>query len=330
MKWSSFHTRYTEFPPLAERLLRDKALEIIQDLCDRTWVYSQWWTQLTTAGTYEYTISPSVAGDEVIGVFPDAVQVTTVDSPQPTAAAATSGSGTLVAGTTYYYQVTATVDDYGESLPCEAVSAVATATGTIGLTWDAIDGADDYYVYRDDGAGGGVYGRLEAAGTNSYSDDGSATRTAGTNPPTKSNLGREIGLTNLSNLKAQRSTWRHREGSTISRVLYDGLETVRIDPIPDTSGIGLQAKIALKPTNNEEDTTVPAVFERYLSTIDEGVRWRMHLIPTTKDHPWANPQLGACHRGQYLIKRSQIKTERMFGHGGPTNMRPRGGRSPWF
>ncbi len=326
---SAFYNRYTEFPQLPEVLVRGKVLEILQDLCDRTWLYTEVFTQLTTAGTYEYTLSPTVSTDEILGVFEDEVEVATVDTPQPSAAAASSGSGTLTSGNTYAYKVTATKDDYGETLPCAAVSATATATGTISLTWDAIEGADDYNVYRNDGAGGTTYGLLEAAGTNSYDDDGSATRTAATNPPTKSVLMREIGLTNASNLKVPGSNWRHREGDTINRIIYDGNETIRLDPIPDTSGIGMQMRIALKPMSSDASAVLPAVFERYLDVIDEGVRWKLHLTPHSKEHPWPDPQLGAYHRGSYLVKRSGIKTARMFGYGGRSTMRP-GRGSPWY
>jgi len=333
VKYSQFLTRLVEFPKLPEHLALVKVLEAVQDFCEYTWRYSEVLTFLTTAGTYRYDLTPTVTTDEIIGVFEKQVQSSTIHTPQPTATAATAGAGTLVPATTYQYQVTATKDDYGETLPCAAVEETVGATGIIELAWDAIDGAGGYNVYRNHGAGGSVFGYMNAVTTASYDDDGTDTPDVTVTPPTESVLMKEIEYTNHSLMHQFGSTWRHREGDSVRRVLYEAdaaNNRIRVDPIPTESGIGVQLRVALKPatTGNKGDATVPAILERHLEVIDEGIRWKLHLLPASKDVTWSSTELGAYHRKRFLIGCSKANVVRAFGHAGPATMRPR--RSPWF
>jgi len=88
----------------------------------------------------------------------------------------------LSAGTTYYYKVSAYNSD-GESLESSyisettlpsaptGISASATSSSSIMVSWDAVFGATGYYVYRSSSATG-TYTRVGTPSTTSYTDTG--------------------------------------------------------------------------------------------------------------------------------------------------------------
>ena len=103
-----------------------------------------------------------------------------VSPPQNVTATAQSG-GTLAANT-YYYVVTA-VTSGGETLASSEQSAIADSTnGTVALTWNAVAGALSYKVYRGTGTTGNEHGYF-TSGTASFTDNGSASLTGSSAPP---------------------------------------------------------------------------------------------------------------------------------------------------
>jgi len=102
--------------------------------------------------------------------------------PAATLTASTTG-GTLSAGTTYYYVMTA-LNAYGQSAGTEVNTTTksgygSTSTNSVKLTWTAVTGASGYNVYRGTSAGGET-GYIYVAGqsTTSYTDTGSALTSA--------------------------------------------------------------------------------------------------------------------------------------------------------
>jgi len=87
---------------------------------------------------------------------------------------------------TYYYGVTA-VHPAGESLRSERASLKITATGSIDLNWDSVEGATSYRVYGRDGYA--WYFIAEVTST-SFNDDGSITPT--TQKPPETAIGGDI------------------------------------------------------------------------------------------------------------------------------------------
>jgi len=106
----------------------------------------------------------------------------------PTNLSLTRGAGLSAGDYTYYYQVTA-VNSVGETTPCSEVSITVdtereswSATDEyIDLSWDAVTGADRYYVYISDESGWEVF--LGEAVTNSFRDDGSLSPNDYIEPP---------------------------------------------------------------------------------------------------------------------------------------------------
>lgn len=81
------------------------------------------------------------------------------------------GGGTFAAGT-YYWKVTA-VNQYGETLGSNEVSAVLAANATQDLNWNDVTGATSYVIYRGT-APGAENRRVDEVGTSIYTDTGSA------------------------------------------------------------------------------------------------------------------------------------------------------------
>ena len=306
----------TEFPSLPKTKANRFILEAIRDLAIETWCYTEILTFLTAAGTYEYTLSPSDSATKVIGIPPDGVQFCTVHTPQPAATAGAAGGG-LTPGNTYYYKVTSIVDDYGESLPCAAVSLACTATGTINLDWDDIEDADSYYVYQSTDGTNFYY--LAEVDDSEYDDDATDTVTTAT-PPTKSNLMHDISLGNTFIEGSLSSTWRLREGDWIDKIFYDGATTIRLDRIPDTSGMGFQVKVALHPIS--EISTIPAQMEPYRTSIADFVRGKVYGHPKTKSMPWYDPQERNYYFAQYRRARARLKMRSFAGFGHENRVRP--------
>lgn len=94
----------------------------------------------------------------------------------------TFGVGAL----TYRYKVTAvSAETYEESLPSTAaanVCAAPTAAAPNTLSWTAVTGAQEYYVYRETYPGSGVYAYLGTAAAASFQDVGIAPDNSATPP----------------------------------------------------------------------------------------------------------------------------------------------------
>ena len=317
MEYSDIRSGLADISGPPERLLNRLILEAIKDLSEKTWVYTETLPFLTTAGTDEYTITPTVSTDLILGVSHEGVQKATINTPQPSATDGTS-AGTLTAGTTYYYKVTANVDSHRETLPCAVVSHECPATGSIVLTWTAISGADSYNVY---GRTTALYGLMEEETTSvTYTDDGTDTPGSDT-PPTTSNLMRDIDVSNLIDEKRGDRYWRSTESDSFNRIIFDGKATIKLNTIPVTSGIGFQIKVALEPTVVTA-SDLPTIFDKYKETIRDFVRWKLYVMGVTETITWPNPQLGVFYRGIYMRTRDELKFRVMGGFGGELRAEP--------
>jgi len=280
-------------------MLNDLILRALQDICEKTWIFSEKLTFLTTAGTSEYTLSPSDSDTAIIGILPDSVQIATVNSPVPSAAAGT-GTGTLTSGTTYSYKVTAICDDYRETLPSAACTATATATGSIAVSWDAIDNADGYRVY---GRTADSWLLMDEVTTAAYTDDGSDTPSGAI--PTKSRLMQDIRRTSHGLEKGLNPYWMGYESDSISGVIYDGKSSVELNEIPVTTGIGFQLDAALKPT---AEIDIPTILEAQQDIIHDYVRWKLYSMPVSKTVTWSDPEgLGKFYYYEYMRKRKGLR-----------------------
>lgn len=96
------------------------------------------------------------------------------------------GGGTLVTATRYFYLVTAVDANGGETLPSIQVQTQTTTTKKrIDLSWDAVDGAVGYRVYRSTTNNSFDSSSLiKSVSTNSYSDTNVDTPTTGQPPIT--------------------------------------------------------------------------------------------------------------------------------------------------
>lgn len=320
MNFKDIYSAITEFK-IDPGVAGGYVLDGLKDFCRETWTWTEVLTFLTTAGTYNYTLSPSETQSKIIGIPHDGVQIAAVNTPVLTLASSTD-TGTLTVGSTYVYRVTAYTNDYGETLPCSVGSKVCPATGAIDLSWPAIGGADGYYIYRDDGASSGTYYRMkDNSSTLSYTDDGTDTPDGSTIPPTESVLMREIDIVNQAGQKALNSTWKQTESDDINALIWDGKTTVRTQKIPQAANIAFQVKVALEPTGV---ITVPTIIEPYEDTIRKYVRAMVFLtVPQTKDDPWYNPKMGAFWLQEYKNDRSSVKLNTMAGRGGQLTVKYR-------
>jgi len=308
MNFADVYKNITEFT-IDPGVAGSYVLDALKDLCRETWAWTEVLTFLTTAGTYNYTLSPSESKSKIIGIPHDGIQIATVYTPQPTLTAGTA-TGTLTSGTSYSYQVTAYSDDYGETLPCSVTSRTCTATGSIILTWSAIQGADGYYLYGNNGSGT-TYTRMTSETALTYTDDGTDAPDGSTEPPTESVLMSDIEMVNMATQKSSNTSWRQVEGDAIDGLIWDGKTTVRTQQIPQTSGIGFQVKVALEPTGA---ITIPTIIEDYENTLRKYVRAMMFLTrPQTQDDPWYNPKVGAYWMGEYQKDKSNLKLSMMSG-----------------
>jgi len=296
-----------EFAGIDSAILNSYILSGFKDFCRETWTWTELLAMLTTAGTYEYTLSPSETYAEVLGIPPNGAQRATVNTPVPSAADGTS-EGALTEAVEYSYKVTAYVDTYGETLPCDVVTHTCPASGSITLTWDAIDNADGYYIYRLSGT---TYQRLSSTTSATYTDDGSDSLDSSITPPAKSNLMLEIGLINEARKKEGSRYWRQNEGDSISYLLYDGYQTIRLEKVPETSNIGLQVRVALAPTSTR--FTIPGALEKYADTILKFVRGRIYLTPPNDQNVWYHRKTGLFWMNEYLADRSAAKMNVMSG-----------------
>jgi hypothetical protein len=110
-----------------------------------------------------------------------------------TVAAVLTGTGT---GTDHSYKVTTVLaDTFEEGLPCAAVTtdgpATLDTTNFMTLTWDAMTGANHYYVYK---AKAGTYGYLGRADSETFVDDGSIIANVNDTPPQNKNPFSGAGL----------------------------------------------------------------------------------------------------------------------------------------
>lgn len=310
MNYEDIRNALTEFPGLSKDKLNTWILEALQDICEETWVYYEILTFLTTAGTAEHTLSPSDSNTKVIGLVRYGAERCVVDTPSPVASDGTA-TGTLTAGTTYTYKVTSLTGNYGVGLPCTAVAYVCPASGTITLTWTAIDNADGYNIYR---LSSGIYYFLATTTGVTYSDDGSVTLSTTVTLPAKATAVKQISVSNLESEKQSDSNWRYNEGNTIQRVIWDGNVTVRLNIIPDTTNMGFQLAVALEPS--DEQTTIPAILALQKRLILDFVRSKVYAHPKTNEIPYQDYKLSEFHMGLYLAKRSKLKAKILRGYGG--------------
>uniref|UniRef100_A0A6M3XTS4 Fibronectin type-III domain-containing protein n=1 Tax=viral metagenome TaxID=1070528 RepID=A0A6M3XTS4_9ZZZZ len=318
MNFKDIYSAITEFK-IDPGVAGGYVLDALKDFCRETWAWTEVITFLTTAGTYNYTLSPSESQSKIIGIPHDGVQIASVNTPVLTTDDSTD-TGTLTPATTYTYQITAYANDYGETLPCAVVSQVCPATGAIDLEWDAVGGADGYYIYGNNGSGS-TYTRMKDTTSTSYTDDGTDTPDGVTEPPTESVLMREIDIVNQAGQKALNSTWKQTESDDINALIWDGKTAVRTQKIPQTSNIAFQVKVALAPTGV---ITIPTILEPHEDTIRKYVRAMIFLtVPQTAENPWFNPKLGAFWLGEYQKDRVIVKMETMAGHGGQLRVKYR-------
>ena len=329
MEFQEIQDGMVEFGVLDKKLVNQFILDAIKDLCDETWIYTEIITFLTTAGTYEYTLTPSDSKNKVIGIPHDGLKMSTVNVPVLTADDSTD-AGTLTVGNDYIYQVTAYVDTYGETIPQAAVTQECPATGAIDLSWVAIGGATGYKIYRDDGAASGTNTLIATQTTVDYTDDGTDTPDGTTEPPTVSSLVQEIGLVNTNSQKGYSDTWRQAESDSINSLIYNGLNKVQTDRVPVTNNIFFQIEIALKPT--KEISTIPSIFEKSEETIRKYVRSRLFLMPAEKDFIWSDSRKAIYWRTEYEKDRLEMKSKKMFGFASNLRVKPRsftGTRGSW-
>jgi len=319
MNFNDVADRLVEFPKIDRAILNPIILDGLQNICDNTWIWTEVLTFLTTAGTKDYTLTPSATDREIIGI--KSIQKATTNTPQPTASDG-SGAGGLTPGTDYSYRMTAYKDDYGETLPCAVVTHACPASGVITLTWDAVNGPKDgYYIYGNNGAGT-TYTRMTSTTGLTYNDDGTDTPDGSTEPPTTSVLMKDISLVSENLMKWGNVAWRSVESDGISALIFDGINSMRTNRIPETSGIGFQAKAVLSPVAGYTD--IPDIMTRYVETILEYCRGRVYsLTPPTKDWPWLNYTLGKFWLGEYRKSKSKLKLKTMSGQGAPMRIRMR-------
>ena len=295
-----------EFGDVSAARMNKLILSVLRDLCLETWAYTEILAFLTTAGTHEYTLTPTVSYTNVIGIPDDGCYVGTVDC--PVVSIADGPAGTLVAGTTYYYKVTSVSDDYGETVPSSAVSRAVPAAGELALSWSAIDGADSYNIYQS--TDGTTYYYLSNTTGLTYGDDGTDTVTA-TTAPTKSQLVKAISLMNETRMSGGDRYWRSLESDDIQALVYDGKNVVRTDVIPETTGMFCQVETVLCPYSTSFNT-IPSIFEPELEAINNGIRWKAYTDPTIAK----NKSDGEYYRLLYEGRRNAIKGRKSRGFGG--------------
>lgn len=294
-------------------LREDYLLQGLQDLCRKTFAYTEVLTFLTTAGTREYTLSPSDSDTEIIGLTPGDAQIATLNTPVPSAAAYTD-AGTLVDSTTYSYKVTAIKDDYGETLPSTACTAAADANGSIQISWSAISGADGYRIYgRTDSS----WLLMDETTSLSWVDDGSETPSGAI--PTESQLMKEIEFRNTQFESIDSRYWRGLEGDNITGLIYDGMTAVKTNRIPTTTGIGFQVRVALYPT---AEIAIPTIIEPYVPALKDYVRERLFEMVPSAVVTWSNPQLAEKFGARYRRARSRLKTSVIARFAGRTRAKP--------
>ncbi|HEX5446503.1 MAG TPA: right-handed parallel beta-helix repeat-containing protein, partial [Pirellulales bacterium] len=132
----------------------------------------------TPGGAWQYSLD---GGKTWQNIAPGPNNGVGLAPPAGLAASPTVG-GTLATNTTYHYVVTA-VDAQGETgAGSEAVAATSLVQRTIALSWNAVNGATSYKIYRGSSAGGeNVLVGSVLAGATTFNDDGSESTTTQTN-----------------------------------------------------------------------------------------------------------------------------------------------------
>jgi hypothetical protein len=290
--------------------------DCLRDLSQKTYAYTTRVPVLTTAGESDYTLTPLISNTQVFGI--QEAWKAVIHTPQPTTSTAATG-GTLAAAT-YSYRVTAIKNDYGETLPCTAVTQATTGTtSTVTLTWTAISGASGYRIYGRTDANWLLMKEV-AAGTLTWTDDGSLTP-SGT-MPTTSELMEMIEVTNDTTMNDRNYRWRLSESNDARRISYDGYSTIRLSDIPTTSGIGYLITAAIYPTTGSRTATIPPIYEHYQDAIKDYVRWQAYAYPQTAKNPWADTQKAMIYRKQYVRARANLKSNVFRGFGGELTADP--------
>lgn len=131
-------------------------------------------------------------------------------------AAVLVAGGSLTVSTTYYYEVTAVADQQETNVSSEVSATPTSGNQTIKLTWNALQGAQSYNVYRGTAAGSEnvLVANVPAptgASTVSYSDTGGA-GTSATPPSGAPPAYIEFDLHSFTNLVGESVTAGHALG----------------------------------------------------------------------------------------------------------------------
>lgn len=120
--------------------------------------------------------------------------VVVMDDPDNVAAAMSASVGSGLGPDTYFYAVTA-LGSGGETKAIESSSVVIDADEEAEVTWDAVDGAVGYRVYR--GTTTGTYTGSFLVTDNELTDSGQAIDTNVDTPPATSGAVADAGLVQL-------------------------------------------------------------------------------------------------------------------------------------
>lgn len=137
----------------------------------------------TAGGTNAYVVGTAATAGVPFTASLSRTPISALAAPTGLSATPAVAGGALANGTTYYYKVTA-LTALGETSPSTEVSAAATSTGAIAVSWTASAGATAYKIYRGGSSGGEVLLAQIPPGT-SYTDFG--TPLPGTATPPASN-----------------------------------------------------------------------------------------------------------------------------------------------
>lgn len=165
----------------------------------------------------------------------------------------TGGAGVAgVAGTrTYRYVVTAVKDDdtFEEGTPCAAIEIASAGVPTVEsphvVSWDAVTGAREYYVYGDAGDGNGDYGFMGVAKTNEFRDTEFVPDYGATPPIARALFSAEFKYPHLNTVFQQRRIYgaTHENRSTVYASLsgIEGNFNIR-SPIQDDDAVTFTPK----------------------------------------------------------------------------------------
>lgn len=281
-------------------------LEGFRVLSQKTAAFQEAVQDLTVAGQAEYTLTPATSNTSIFKAL--RAEFSLIDTPSPSTAVTASG-GSLTAAT-YSYRVSATRNDYGETILSDAVTAVVAASNSlVTISWDAVEGADGYKVY---GRTSGAELLMETTTSTSYTDDGTDTPSGA--QPTRTELVKEIDVSNVSSSSLSSTQWRASEGDDITGVVYEGENKIRLSQIPITANMGFRVIVALYPTANT--VNIPTKMEPYREAIKDYARGALYSLPE-KIAKWRDPEMAQFYMGRYVRQEKELKRLILREFGGP-------------